>query len=199
MKRQFKKSLVLIFMSTIGFNFMGFAQSTYRIKETAEVDLILSGTSTLHDWEMTALSTTGAAQFVFKANNIVELDAIKSLSFTLQVTDLKGDSDGLNKNAYEALKSNQYQQIRYKLTSSKISLEKGEYLIKSIGKLTVAGVTKDIEMDVNYAMNGDGSINFKGSYNLNMTDYNVEPPSFMWGAMKTSDAVTLSLNVDYKK
>jgi hypothetical protein len=32
-----------------------------------------------------------------------------------------------------------------------------------------------------------------------MSDYDVEPPSLMWGAIKTGDAVTLDFEVVYKK
>ena len=45
----------------------------------------------------------------------------------------------------------------------------------------------------------DSTITCTGTYNLTMTDYGVEPPSFMFGAMKTGDALTFEYNVVYKK
>lgn len=182
-----------------GLNHIGYSQAIYTIKETKDFDIKLSGTSTLHDWEMDALNATGEAQFVFKAGSESDLVSIKSLSFALKAEDLKSDNKGLNKNAYEALKSDKHKEIRYNLTSSAISSEKGGYLIKSNGNLTIAGVTKEIIMDVHCVSNDDGTITSKGSYKLNMTDYNVKPPSFMWGAMKTGDAITLNFIVVYKK
>lgn len=178
---------------------MGYSQSTYSINETKDVDMKILGTSTLHDWEMNAQSSSGEAQFVFRSDDENDLVSIKSLSFTLHVEDLKGESNGLNKNAYEALKSGEFKDICYQLTSSTISAEKGGYLIKSNGKLTIAGVTKEITMDVHGVVNDDGSLTSTGSYQLNMTDYNVDPPSFMWGAMKTGNAITMQFMVVYKK
>jgi polyisoprenoid-binding protein YceI len=193
------RNLALILLCAVVITSIGYSQSTYNVKETKDSDIKLLGTSSLHDWEMDARSSTGEAQFIFNENNKSDLISIKSLSFALKVVDLKSDSKGLDKNAYEALKSDTYKDIRYQLTSSTISPEKGGYLIKSNGNLTIAGVTKEITMDVHGEVNEDGTITSKGSYKLNMTDYNVKPPSFMWGAMKTGDAITLNFKVVYKK
>lgn len=196
---KYLQRLTLILICITSLNNIGYSQSIYKIQETKEFDIKLMGTSSLHDWEMDALSTTGEAQFVFKSGSESDLVSIKSLSFVLQVEDLKSDNKGLNKNAYEALKSDKYKEISYNLTSATISSEKGGYLIKANGNLTIAGVTKEISMDVHGVINNDGTVTSKGSYQLNMTDYNVTPPSFMWGAMKTGDAITLNFIVVYKK
>lgn len=193
------RSLALILVCIIGFVNTGYSQSTYKVKETKGSDVKLSGTSSLHDWEMEALSSTGEAQFIFKSRGESDLVSITSLSFAVQVKDLKSDNNGLNKNAYKALKSDKYNEICYQLTSSTISPEKGGYLIKSNGNLIIAGVTKEIRMDVHGVINDDGTVTSKGSYTLNMTDYNVKPPSFMLGAMKTGNAITLDFIVVYKK
>ncbi len=178
---------------------IGYSQPHYKVKNSKEVDMKLSGTSSMHDWEMEASSASGEAQFMFKPGHEGELVSIKSLSFALEVENLKGEKSGLNKNAYEALKSDKYKEICYKLGSSTVSAEKGGYLVKSKGNLTIAGFTNEITMDVHCVVNDNGSITSKGSYQLNMTDYQVEPPSFMWGVMKTGDAVTLDFVVVYEK
>lgn len=196
---KYLKSLVIILVCATGFLNIGYSQSTYKVKETKDIVIKLMGTSTLHDWEMDALSSKGEAKFEFESGSETDLVAITSLSFTLLVTNLKSDSDGLNENAYEALKSNEYKYIRYKLTSSTLSPEKNGYLIKSKGNLTIAGVTKEIVMDARAEINTDGTITMKGSYKLKMTDYNVEPPSFFLGAMTTGNDLTIEFNVVYKK
>jgi polyisoprenoid-binding protein YceI len=97
------------------------------------------------------------------------------------------------------LKSDKYKNISYKLTSATLLDENGGYLLKSIGTLTIAGVTKDITMDVHCLINGNGTITCNGTYKLNMSDYNVDPPSFMWGAMKTGNEIALDYSVVYLK
>lgn len=193
------RSFAFILLSLIGLCSIGYSQSTYKVENTNDIGMKLMGTSTLHDWEMESRKMTGVGEFVFESGSEKELTSLNSLTFSIEVTDLKSDSETLDKNAYEALKSEDYKDINYKLSASTLSPEKGGFLLKSKGKLTIAGVTKDIVMDVHIVVNTDGTITCKGSYKLNMTDYSVKPPSFMFGAMKTGDAITLDFAVVYKK
>jgi len=176
------------------------AQPVYKILATKDIDMKLSGTSTLHNWVMNTQIFTGEAQFIFSVANTDQLKSIKSLSFHLIVTDLKSGEKGLDKNAYKALKTDQYKGILYKLTSATVMPEQdGKYQIKTQGALTIAGVTNNVAMDVYAVINKDGSITCTGSNKLKMTDYQVKPPKFMLGAMKTGDDITLNYTLIYKK
>ncbi len=193
--KKYLDGLALILMMIV-ISGIGYAQTTYKIQN---VTMKLNGTSTLHDWEMDATRANGEAQLIFSTANESGLASVKSLTFALEVKDLKSDNKGLDKNAYKALKADKYKNISYKLTSSKESPEKGGYLLKTRGKLTIAGTTKDVAMDIHLVINANNTITYKGSYQLNMTDYGVEPPSFMLGAMKTGDALKLDFEVKYIK
>lgn len=158
-----------------------YSQSVYKITDSKDIDMKLSGTSTLHNWAMNAQTFTGEAQFGFKSGSGDELTSLKSLSFNLNVTDLKSGEKGLDKNAYKALKTDQYKDILYKLGSATVMpVKDGKYLIKTKGKLSIAGVTKDVAMDVYAVINKDGSITCKGSDKLLMTDYQVKPRNLCW-------------------
>lgn len=200
MKKNIKQIIILFTLSVFGSLQLVQAQYTYKIQETKGIDMKLSGTSTLHNWAMNAQNTTGVAQFGFKGTGNTELNSLKSLTFSLLVTDLKSGEKGLDKNAYKALKSDQYKDIDYKLISATIMPKsEGKYLIRTKGKLTIAGVTKNTDMNVYAVVNKNGSITCTGSDKLNMTDYAVKPPKFMLGAMKTGDAITLNYTIVYKK
>jgi polyisoprenoid-binding protein YceI len=193
------RAVRIIFFLLISIQWLS-GQSVYKILATKDIDMKLSGTSTLHNWVMNAQTFTGEAQFIFNVSNADQLKSIKSLSFNLVVTDLKSGEKGLDKNAYKALKTDQYKDILYKLASATVMPEQdGKYLIKTQGALTIAGVTKNVSMDVYAVINKDGSITCTGSNKLKMTDYQVKPPKFMLGAMKTGDDITLNYTLIYKK
>lgn len=183
----------------IGFTNIGNTQTIYKIQDAKIVQIKLKGTSTLHDWEMDADKASGEAQFIFNPEDVDVITSLEALTVNLKVNDLKSDSKGLDKNAYTALKSDKYKNIHYILSSSTISPENRGYLLSSNGKLTVAGKTKDISMDIFISVNENNTIVSKGEYKLNMTEYDVEPPSFMLGLMNTGDAVTLSFEVIFIK
>ncbi len=188
----------LMLCCVLGLSHSGHSQSLYAVKSGEDINVRLLGTSTLHDWEMEAKSVTGNAEFVFASGSQRELTALKALTFTLAVTDLQSDSKGLDKNAYKALKADAYAQIHYVLSSATLSPETGGYLVRSKGKLTIAGATRDIEMDVHLAVTESGTVTCKGAYALKMTDYEVTPPSFMMGVMKAGDDLTLEFTVVYQ-
>jgi len=198
MKNNIKQTLVLTAICIMGFSSMLHAQSLYKINDSKDIDMKLSGTSTLHKWAMDAKSFSGNADFTFKSAG--QLSTLTSLTFALAVADLKSGESGLDKNAYKALNSKEYKDITYKLLSATITpKEDGVYLIKAHGNLTIAGVTKEVLMDVTCSVNKDGTITCTGSQTLNMTDYAIKPPKFMLGAMKTGDVITLDFTLVYKK
>ncbi len=185
--------LALLFFLSLGA--ASNAQAPYRIGGTPTMTLY--GTSTLHNWTMTAHSFT--ANGVFTADNN-QLTAINSLTVDLPVHNLKGESGGLNDNAYDALKADKFKDITYKLSSADITPEGGsKYKIAAHGNLTIAGSTKPVTLDANGVLNADGSLSVSGSVALKMTDFGVKPPSFMFGAMSAGDKLTLNYSLVFVK
>jgi polyisoprenoid-binding protein YceI len=196
MKNNFKTVPFIIAICFIGFTTVVRAQTAYKIADSKNNNMKLSGTSTLHDWTMNAQVFNSEAQFVLKDRQI---SSLKALTFSLTVADLKSGESGLDKNAYKALKSGDHQGITYKLSSATIVPEGNKFLIKTHGALTIAGVTKEVTINVQAIVNTDETITCTGSEKLNMTDYQVKPPKFMLGAMKTGDAIILDFTLVYKK
>jgi polyisoprenoid-binding protein YceI len=199
--KKYKKILIL----TLAIGLFGFCQliegqTLYMIGDSKLNDMKLSGTSSLHDWDMNTNLFTGEAQFNFKQDDDQTLVGLNSLSFSLPVTNLKSGDKELDKNAYGTLKTDKYKDITYSLLSAKVSPVKDyKFLIKTIGNLTISGITKEVAMDVHAVINDNGTVTVKGLYKFNMTDYNVEPPSFLWGAMNAGDAVTVDFLIVYEK
>ncbi len=195
-----KIKIGLLSVLIILFSGAAYCQGIYKIQETKDIDMKLLGTSTLHNWSMDAKTFEGEAQFEFEPGHENKLTGIKALTFAVEVEDLKSDKKGLDKNAYKALKSDQYKDIHYKLQTATVSPDgASKYLVKANGKLTIAGVTKEVTMDVYCTINKDATVTCTGSDKLNMTDYNVKPPTFMLGAMKTGDEITFKFILVYKK
>jgi polyisoprenoid-binding protein YceI len=175
-------------------------QPVYRMSQAHGLSMKLSGTSTLHNWTMNADAFTGLAQFNFKPGAGGQLASIKNLNFSLPVQNLKSDEKKLDENAYKALKTEQHKDISYRLTSSAVSpMKNNRYDIKTRGNLSIAGVTRVVDMNVSCAVNSDASITCTGSKKMKMSEYNVQPPKFMMGAMKTGDAITLEYTLVYRK
>ena len=157
----------------------------------------LSGTSTFKSWEMSASTLESSVSFKMDNNN--RPIGLNSLSFSVESENLKSSSTGLNNNAYKALKTDQYPEIRFNARSAETIRNNGnKYIIEINGRLTVAGVTKRKTIEVTCEKISNNTFICSGETMLNMTDFNVTPPSFMYGAMKTGEEVTIHYNIIYK-
>lgn len=95
----------------------------------------------------------------------------------------------------KALKAKDNMTMTYALTKvTSITPKAGAYNLETEGKLTIAGITKTVNMSVTATVNG-GQITFKGTKKLKMTDFNVEPPVMFLGTLKTDDNVTITFDV----
>jgi hypothetical protein len=176
--------------------FTSFGQIKYGIKDN--VNLIINGTSTLHDWDMKSSKGSGDATFVFGSDG--HITGCTSLFFTTPVKDLKSEHSGLDKNAYKALKTDKNPNILF--VASHIVISAGaanSYNLKCTGKLTVAGVAKETDLVAIIKLNPDKSMVVSGTKSINMVEWSVEPPSFMFGAMKTGKDIILKFDVTINK
>lgn len=165
---------------------IGQGQTNYRQSGTPTITI--AGTSTMHDWTMTSQSANYNASFEVNADGTPS--ALNSVTFSMLAESLKSKENAMDKNAYKSLKTDKYKDITFQLSSAKISGK----TITCTGNLTISGTTKPIDMDVVYELK-NGNLAFKGSKKIKMTDFKVDPPTFMFGAIKTGDEITISLDV----
>jgi hypothetical protein len=189
-------------LTAIAFLFFGcntiVAQTNFEILDHSENNIEVSGSSTFHDWTMETKTVTGNAQFNLEPGN--DIIGLTKLEFSLPVLKLKSNLKALNKNAYKALKTNQFKNITYTLISAKIIGEKDyTYQIATVGDLTIAGVTKGIYIDIYCFANKNGSITTTAKCRIKMTDYGINPPNFMDGLMSTNDMVDIDICIQFER
>ncbi|MFP5039610.1 YceI family protein [Parasediminibacterium sp. JCM 36343] len=185
-----KGALLLLFTPMIAS--MSMAQVKFGTKD--DLNILISGTSTLHDWDMK--DAKGQCTAVFVLNDEGKPTGLKSLYLTIPAEGLKSGHSGMDKNAYKSLKTSANPNITYTLTSATVGQDG---VIKSTGKLTIAGATTDAALVTNYKMNADKSITVNGMKKLSMSDFNMEPPTFMMGAIKTGNDIVLKFDVTLNK
>jgi polyisoprenoid-binding protein YceI len=165
------------------------SQGQVIYKQSGVSKITIAGTSTMHDWTMGSSEATYNA--VFEANAQGNPVKLASLVFSIPAESLKSGKGAMDKNAYSALKTDKNKQITYQLVSSKME---GKSIICT-GKLTIAGTTKQVEVEATWAIGENNSLQCKGSKKIAMSDFNVEPPSFMFGSVKTGNEITISFDV----
>jgi polyisoprenoid-binding protein YceI len=64
--------------------------------------------------------------------------------------------------------------------------------------MQISGVTKDIVLYADAVQNSDQTVSCTGTAKLKMSDYGISPPTFMLGALKVKDDVTINYNLKFK-
>lgn len=167
----------------------GFAQKTYNLD--VKPQLKLSGTSSLHDWEMTSEKATGKLVGTVENN---KLTAIKTLVVEMPAESIKSGKSGMDKNAYKAIQTDKFKTVKFELKSSNKQTD-GTWTFT--GVFTIAGVSKQVTLKAKETSTA-GQFAFEGTYSFKLTDYKITPPTALMGTVKTGDDVKISFKVKFK-
>lgn len=168
------------------------AQSAYK---GSAVNTVIEGTSNIHDWKMKSQKGNASATVTLNGNSISN---VSSISFVMPAESLKSEHTQMDKNTYKALNTTKYPTISYTSSSASIKPNGSGFILTSKGKLTISGVSKDVELVAHGKLNADNSITFTGSHKLKMTDYKVQPPTAVFGTIKTGDGITVKYDLVLK-
>lgn len=173
------------------------AQSTYTLDESSS--MTVSGTSTLHDWEADVeeinLSVSLNPEMITQEN---PASPVSSLQLNVPVKSLESGKGKMNRKMKEALKEEDHPSIIFDIVSTQLadsSGAEGSFTLQVTGNLTLAGFEKEVSFPVTGMKEGEQGYRFEGSYSLNMTEYNMDPPSVMFGTIKCGEEVTISFNL----
>ncbi len=183
-----KKFSAILAILTISVVSVTFAQTSYVMSNGTE--LMVSGTSTLHDWEMKSAKGTGQAVVTIENGT---LKGIQSLSVNLVAETLESGKSQMDRNAYKALKTDKNPQIKYVLKDIKPG--QGNTWTAT-GDVTIAGVTKTMTMPVTVNQQGN-VLEFSGSIATKLTEFKIDPPTAMLGTIKTGNDVKLSFSAKF--
>lgn len=164
------------------------SQTTYSLN-SSESQVLVKGTSTVHDWESNAEKFTVSLTV---AESDEPLLNVQALSFEVEAGSIKSGKRIMDGKTRDALKSKKHPKITF--VFSEISdLTKDSITVK--GDLTIAGVTKPAEITAGYTFSGN-TLTITGSHQLLMSNFGIKPPTAMMGSLKTGDEVTVEFDLN---
>ncbi|MEP7196865.1 MAG: YceI family protein [Saprospiraceae bacterium] len=172
------------------------AQNSYSLKSHS---IHIYGTSTIHDWIVNGDNVSAKGLISMEGNQLKE---IKSMNFSVEAKDLKSDkkSKGMDEKIYDAMKAKLFPSISFQLIEV-ISYPNAsnDNKLSAKGKFNIAGTSRDENIIVQTKVNSDGTILFNGTKKIQMTDYNIKPPSAMLGTINTGNEVTVKFEIVMQK
>ena len=164
-----------------------------------ESRLWFEGTSTVRNWDCQAPNIQAAIDAEAGAPGAVlnGRKAVRPVELTFPVSALDCANRGMTKHMRNALNAEQHQHIRFTLTEytlAKSAATAGALQGMLHGTLMINGQTHPITVPVQFA-DAVGALRVTGRYPMPMTQWGVQPPRLMMGAMKVGDTVTVNFDL----
>jgi polyisoprenoid-binding protein YceI len=164
------------------------AQAAGQLKLLPESRVWIEGTSNRDNWTVNATQMDGFVALQPAGN------ALRAATgrFSVASASLEGGRGPImDRLMHGALKSGEHPNIVYELVSlDPIPAGAGKHRLNTRGRVTLAGVTKEIEAPAEVERVG-GNLRFTGNYPLQMSDYGIQAPTAMFGALRTGDRVVI--------
>ena len=178
------------------------AEQQVRFESTAEGsgEITITGTSSLHDWEVVGKHIRGTLALAPGAsvNTLSDLKSARQLEARVEVPvrSLESGKGVMNKKMFKALEAEKYESVLFVLDSLKVIEPISANSPQSVeikGKLSIAGVTQAVVIPAQATWSpAQQSLVVAGKLDLRMTDYGIDPPRALLGTLKTGDEVTVS-------
>ncbi|PIQ61727.1 MAG: hypothetical protein COV99_08580 [Bacteroidetes bacterium CG12_big_fil_rev_8_21_14_0_65_60_17] len=159
------------------------AQQPYVLSDSSR--LAIHGTSTVNSFECEAAFVTGSG--------VLDGGSRSSAHVEVRVPDLDCGKRRMNRDLKEALRSDEFPLISFNLQYA----ERVDSLntIQIVGTLSLAGASRDINVLLHAERRTDGSVRGWGRKHLRMTDFDVDPPTALFGVVKAHDDIEIVFNL----
>jgi polyisoprenoid-binding protein YceI len=183
--QKMKKTILILFLANLAL--VGFSQETYTLSD--ESKLTIEGSSTLHDWTVAANTMEGSIE--------KEGDALETVDFSVAVADIHSDrAAAMDKKMHEALKKEEHPRVLFSVKGANVPKNENQELK---GTLNVAGVEKEVAVPVTVTESGEDGLQISGEHKIVLQDYEIEPPTAMFGTIVVGDEVTVKFDLKFSK
>ncbi len=182
------------------FSLTTFAQH-YNLANTSTISI--SGTSTLHNWSVNAEKMEGSLLMDTKKNtsNYIKKGTISLVNLIIPVSSLHSEKgETMDNKMYRALKKDEHPEIFFtlKIPVQFEHINETQSTLKIEGTINIAGVKKIITTQtVTYLTNG--VVTFSGKVPLKLSNFDIEPPTAMFGQIETGNDIVVNYKFQFKQ
>lgn len=172
--------------------------SEYILDNDSPPEIYITGTSTLHDWKVTAPEVKGMPSSI-----LINPDAQVPISpFTIEIAVNPmdgGRGNAMNEKIKTALKSKDFPHIIFSVQNSiqqTGALETSQITFN--GELSMAGSKIPVSIITQWERTDQGVV-IKGEFPMKLSDFKIDPPTAMFGQIKTRDDIIAHFEFRYKE
>jgi hypothetical protein len=166
-------------------------------------ELSLKGSSNVNEFSCLCLCVNEGQRYFIRieTESYSQYAEFDQADLQLQTEALDCGHKGINKDLYKTLESDQHPYIVIELLKARM---KERRTISAVGKwsnittktaITIAGVTRHVEMNVRGQRLSDGRYRFVSSKDLYMSDFQIDPPKPLFGLIKVHDLIQINIDL----
>lgn len=193
---------LLLYVFTVFFGLAGLSEiakaQTYTVTDASKMTIY--GSANVTDWDAEVKTISG--QVVIRnpgQTDWSEADAswFERVEMEFPVKDIDSDSRRMNNNMYYYLKEDEHPEITYRVIEVRevATADNPGILLTVRGVITAAGVGKEIIHDVEIRKSESGGLVVSGSQDLLMTDFDIDPPTAVFGSIRSRDEMTITFEL----
>ena len=175
--------------------------ATYRLESGSR--LWLEGTATIGDFTCWAGLIEGMAKLQVSSVQKYDSSSPETLNnevrVSIFVTSFDCGNTSMNADMYNAMKADSCPLIQYELVEatniSHSDTADSRRRVNTSGKLTIAGVTKVVQMSITIRQLSLIRFQIFGSKVLSMHDFGITPPTALWGLIKADEQLTVHFDL----
>lgn len=185
------KPIRQLLIATVGLLFVlptDIQAQSFKIKSYS---MHVSGTSTMHVWQSSVEDLSATGSFIVASSDLAE---VKDVVVKIPVTSIKSTKGKIMDNkTYEAFNHERNPLIVFAMKGQTVNPSNSTIDLK--GTLTMAGKTLPIDLKVSYKLASNGDLRIIGSKQITMTDFGMEPPTAMMGAIKVGNDISVTFEI----
>lgn len=165
-----------------------------------ESTLVIRGTTNVNEFKCVLDETDDVSSF----SNYSLTDSsilLDNAILTFHVDNFDCGNKAITKDFRKALGSRDFPKIMFEIRRIYITNEERlqeKSTVKSEVSITIAGVRKDLRMNLQRFLLEDSQIRYSGEKSLLMSDFGVNPPQALWGVIKARDDIDVSFMIVFK-
>ena len=145
--------------------------------------LQITGTSSLYDWTMDVTE--------FDVSGIITDTEVQDLQVVVKSKSMKSGKDIMDQKTYKAVQAETFPDITFRAKTLEISGE----VIRGKGTLEIASITREIDFTAQILSDDLQGMHLSGEAPMKMTDFDIAPPTAIFGTLKTGDEVVIKYDI----
>jgi hypothetical protein len=167
---------------------------TYTFHEDSEMTIY--GSSNLRDWTMDVLVVDGQVAVQPAADD--GLPTIERVLVEVPIDSVLSERGSQNEKAHKALKKKRQPVIYFRSESVNVaagSAADSTFSITAEGELIMAGERRTVTVQSEGTRLANGAYRFQGEHDLLMSDFDIERPTALLGALRVTDEIRVAYDV----